>query len=215
MRKDLLRSSLAIVVFTLLLGLAYPLVMTGIAQVAFPGKADGSLIKTDNKVTGSTLLGQAWQRPVLDNAGKPAIDSDGNPVTEADPRYFQPRPSATGDSASVTYFGNHGPNQNSTRDLTHQHLAEYLALEKPYDAGLTAAQVPVDAATFSASGVDPAISKANAAIQAHRIAAVRHLPLARVQQLVSDNTDGRGLGVFGEPGVNTTTLNHALDQEAR
>jgi K+-transporting ATPase ATPase C chain len=215
MRKELIRSALAVIVFTLLLGLAYPLVMTGIAQVAFPGKANGSLIKVDGKVTGSTLLGQAWQKPVLDNAGRPTKDSDGNPVTEADPRYFQPRPSATGYSASVTFFGNHGPNQSSTRDLTHQNLEAYLALERPYDPGLTAAKVPVDAATFSASGVDPDISKANAAIQAHRIAAVRQLPLARVQQLVSDNTDGRGLGVFGEPGVNTTTLNHALDQEAR
>ena len=215
MRKDLLRSALAVVVLTVLLGLAYPLVMTGIAQVAFPGKADGSLIKTDGKVTGSTLLGQAWQRPVLDAGGKPKRDSDGNDVTEADPKYFQPRPSATGYSASVTFFGNHGPNQSSTMYLTRQNLQAYLALEKPYDQTLTAAQVPVDAATFSASGVDPDISKANAAIQAHRIAAVRHLPLARVRQLISDHTDGRGLGVFGEPGVNTTTLNHALDQEVR
>jgi ABC-type sugar transport system permease subunit len=73
----------------------------------------------------------------------------------------------------------------------------------------------VDAATFSASGVDPHISEANAAIQAHRIAAVRRLPLARVTELIADSTDGRGLGVFGEPGVNVTKLNLALDQEAR
>jgi K+-transporting ATPase ATPase C chain len=193
MRKDLLRSALAVVVLTVLLGLAYPLVMTGIAQVAFPGKADGSLITAGGKVTGSALLAQKW------------------PTRQ----YFQPRPSATDYSASVTYFGNHGPNQRSTRDLTRQNLQAYLARERRYDPGLTAAGVPVDAATFSASGVDPDISKANAAIQAHRIAAVRHLPLARVRQLVADHTDGRGLGVFGEPGVNTTTLNHALDQEAR
>jgi K+-transporting ATPase ATPase C chain len=215
MRKDLLRSASAVIVFTVLLGLVYPLVMTGIAQVAFPGKSDGSLIKSGGKVTGSTLLGQAWQKPVLNAAGKPKVDGDGNAVTEADPKYFQPRPSATGYSGSVTFFGNHGPNQNSTRDLTHQNIEAYLGLEKPYVPGLTAAQVPVDAATFSASGVDPDISKANAAIQAHRIAAVRKLPIDRVNQLISDNTDGRGLGVFGEPGVNTTTLNHALDQEAR
>jgi len=75
--------------------------------------------------------------------------------------------------------------------------------------------VPVDAATFSASGVDPHISKANAAIQAHRVAAMRHLPLSRVGRLISDTTDGRGLGIFGEPGVNVTKLNLALDQEAR
>jgi K+-transporting ATPase ATPase C chain len=215
MRKDLIRSALAVVAFTVLLGLAYPLVMTGIAQVAFPGRADGSLVKVGDKVVGSTLLGRAWQRPVLNRAGRPRVGADGKPVTEADPRYFQPRPSATGYSADVTFFANRGPNQASTRDLTRQHIAGYLALEEPYDPGLTAAQVPIDAATFSASGVDPDISKANAAIQAHRIAAVRHLALDRVLGLVADNTDGRGLGVFGEPGVNTTTLNLALDRQAR
>jgi K+-transporting ATPase ATPase C chain len=186
MRKDLIRSSLAVVVFTVLLGLAYPLVMTGVAQVAFPHKADGSLVGGR-----STLLGQAWK-------GK---------------QYFQPRPSATDYSASVTYFGNHGPNQRSTRDLTRQNIEAYIKREGPYAPGLTAARVPSDAATFSASGVDPDVSEANAAIQARRVAAVRHLPLARVQQLVKANTDGRGLGVFGEPGVNVTKLNLALDRE--
>jgi K+-transporting ATPase ATPase C chain len=215
MRKDLIRGSLVVVTLTVLLGLVYPLVMTAISQVAFPGKADGSLIRQHGQVVGSTLLGQAWQKPVLDAAGKPKIDAAGKAVTEPDPRYFQPRPSVTGYSASVTYFANRGPDQGSTRALTRQHLEAYLSLEKPYDPALTPPEVPVDAATFSASGVDPDISAANAAIQAHRIAAVRHLPLARVRQLIKQNTDGRGLGVFGEPGVNTTTLNHALDQEAR
>jgi K+-transporting ATPase ATPase C chain len=195
MRKDILRSALAVVAFTVLLGLAYPLVMTGIAQVAFPHNADGSLIKdADGKVIGSTLLA----RDVKDS-----------------PKYFHPRPSVTGYSASVTYFANRGPNQRATMVLTRQHLDAYLKAEGPYNPGLTKAEVPIDAATFSASGVDPHISKANAALQARRIAAVRHLPLARVTQLVKESTDGRGLGVFGEPGVNTTTLNLALDQEAR
>ena len=194
MRKDLTRSALAIVACTLLLGLAYPLVMTALAQVAFPGKADGSLIKVNNKVVGSTLL---------------ARDVHGSP------RYFHPRPSATGYSASVTFFANRGPNQRATRDLTRQHIEAYIKAEGPFTPGLTPARVPIDAATFSASGVDPHISTANAAIQARRVAAVRRLPLARVSQLVKDSTDGRGLGVFGEPGVNTTVLNLALDQEAR
>src|SRR3954451_7845027 len=193
MRNDLTRSALAIVVFTLLLGLAYPLVMTGVAQVAFPGKADGSLIQAGGKVTGSRLLA----RDVKDS-----------------PRYFHPRPSATDYSGSVTFFANRGPNQRSTRDLTRQHVDAYIKAEKPYTPGLTPARVPIDAATFSASGVDPDISKANAAIQAHRVAAVRHLPLAHVLRLVADNTDGRGLGVFGQAGVNTTTLNLALDRVA-
>ncbi len=195
MRKDLLRSALAIVGLTLALGLVYPLVMTGIAQVAFPSKADGSLIKdADGKVIGSTLLA----RDVKDS-----------------PRYFHPRPSATGYSATVTYFANRGPNQQATKILTRQHLDAYIKAEKPYNPNLTPARVPIDAATFSASGVDPHISKANAAIQARRVAAVRRIPLARVRQLIADSTDGRGLGVFGEPGVNTTVLNLALDQEAR
>jgi K+-transporting ATPase ATPase C chain len=195
MRKDLLRSALAIAGFTLVLGLAYPLVMTGIAQVAFPHKADGSLIKdADGTVIGSTLLA----RDVKDS-----------------PRYFHPRPSATGYSASVTYFANRGPNQRATKILTRQHLDAYIKAEKPYNPQLTPSRVPIDAATFSASGVDPHISKANAAIQARRVAAVRRLSVARVGSLIADSTDGRGLGVFGEPGVNTTTLNLALDQEAR
>jgi potassium-transporting ATPase KdpC subunit len=194
MRKDLLRGSLAVIVFTILLGLAYPLVMTGIAQVAFPGKADGSLIKDQGKVVGSTLL-----------AGPPRKGNG----------WFVARPSATDYSASVTYFGNHGPNQRATRDLTRQNLDAYIKREAPFTPGLKAAGVPPDAATFSASGVDPDISKANAAIQARRVAAVRHLPLARVAQLVKDHTDGRGLGVFGEPGVNVTTLNLALSKVTR
>lgn len=185
MRKDLIRGALAVLVFTVLLGLAYPLVMTGIAQVAFPHRADGSLVGHR-----STLLGQAWKGD----------------------RYFQPRPSATDYSASVTFFGNHGPNQRSTRDLTRQSLDAYIKREAPYTPSLTPAQVPPDAATFSASGVDPQISKANAAIQARRVAAVRRLPLARVGRLVEENTAGRALGIFGEPGVNVTTLNLALDQ---
>ena len=89
-----------------------------------------------------------------------------------------------------------------------------MALESRYDPGLTKAKVPVDAVTTSASGVDPHISKANADIQAHRIAAVRHLPLDRVDQLIADHTDGRFLGVIGEPGVNVLELNLALDKEA-
>jgi len=195
MRKDLLRSALAIAGFTLVLGLAYPLVMTGIAQVAFPHKADGSLIKNaDGKVIGSTLLA----RDVKDS-----------------PRYFHPRPSATGYSASVTYFANRGPNQRATKILTRQHLEAYIKAEKPYNPDLTPARVPIDAATFSASGVDPHISKTNAAIQARRVAAVGRLSPARVRALIAGSTDGRGLGVFGEPGVNTTVLNLALDQEAR
>jgi potassium-transporting ATPase KdpC subunit len=206
--KELLTAVTAILVLTVMLGVAYPLVMTGIAQVAFPSKADGSQVKVDGKVVGSRLIGKAF---VLDTGKK---DSDGNPITRPDPKYFQPRPSRTDYSATSTAFSNRGPNSAVGRFFFRDQLNAYLALEGRYDPGLTRAKVPVDAVTTSASGVDPHISKANAAIQAHRIAAVRRLPLARVDQLIADNTDGRFLGVIGEPGVNALELNLALDKEA-
>jgi K+-transporting ATPase ATPase C chain len=131
---------------------------------------------------------------------------------KADPAYFRPRPSATGYSATDTFFSNRGPNAASARRFYRDALAAYLALEGPYDRGLTKAGVPVDAVTTSASGVDPHISVADAAIQARRVAAVRRLPLARVRRLVAHDTDGRFLGVIGEPGVNVPELNLALDR---
>jgi K+-transporting ATPase ATPase C chain len=193
MRRELISSAIAVLVLTIVLGVGYPLLTTGISQVVFPGKANGSQIKLNGKVVGSSLLAQDFKRAT---------------------KYFQPRPSATGWSASATFFANRGPNQKSTRDFYKQQLAAYLALERPFDPGLTALQVPVDAVTDSASGVDPHISPANARIQEHRIASVRRIPLARVQTLVSRYTDGRALGFFGEPGVNVTELNLALDREA-
>jgi potassium-transporting ATPase KdpC subunit len=208
-RRDLISSLLGIVVLTVVLGIAYPLVITGISQVAWPNKADGSQIKHNGKVVGSKLLGQ----PFLIDTGKK--DSDGNAITKPDPKYFQPRPSQDSYNPAGTFFSNRGPNQASAKFFYQDQLSSYLALEQPYDQGLTAHQVPIDAVTTSASGVDPHISKANAAIQAHRVAAVRHLPTAKVDQLIKDNTDGRFLGVLGEPGVNVTTLNLALDATTR
>jgi K+-transporting ATPase ATPase C chain len=215
MKKNLITSALAVIVFTVLLGLAYPLAITGISQVAFPNRADGSPITVDGKVVGSKLLAQAYQQPVLDAAGKPKKDADGKPVTEPNPRYFQPRPSQTGYNANGTFFSNRGPNQAGAKLFYRDQLKAYLALESPYTPGLRNADVPADAVTTSASGVDPQISKANARIQSNRIAAVRKLPLARVQSLIAANTDGRSLGLLGEPGVNVTELNLALDREAR
>jgi len=214
MRRDLVTSILAVVVFTVLLGLVYPFAVWGIGQVAFPGKADGSQVHVAGKLVGSSLLGQDFSRPVLDKNGKPKQDSDGNPVTEPDPKWFQERPSADSYNPAGTFFANRGPNQASAEAFYKEGLAAYVALEHPYDPGLTSAQVPVDAVTASASGVDPHISKANALIQAHRIAAVRHLPLARVNQLIARHTDGRFAGLLGEPGVNVLELNLALDKEA-
>jgi potassium-transporting ATPase KdpC subunit len=203
--KELTTAVLAIVVLTLILGLAYPLVMTGISQVAFPGKAEGSQVKVDGKVVGSRLVAKAF---VIDTGKK---DADGNAITRPDPKYFQPRPSQSDYSATATFFSNRGPNSSAARFFYRDQLDAYLALERPYDPSLTKAKVPVDAVTTSASGVDPHISKANARIQAHRIAAVRHLSLARVDALIAQHTDGRFLGVIGEPGVNVLELNLALD----
>ena len=195
MRKDLLSSLIAVVALTVIFGLAYPLAITGVSQVVFPGRADGSQVKRDGKVVGSRLIAQDFK---------------------GDPRYFQERPStATHYNAAATAFTNLGPNSKAARDTFKASLAGYLALERPYATGLTAQRVPVDAVTSSASGVDPDISAANAAIQAHRIAAVRRLPPATVQRLISANTDGRFLGVLGEPGVNVLALNLALDQATR
>lgn len=214
MKRDLISSAIAIVVLTVLLGLAYPLLFTGVAQVVSPGNANGSKIHQEGRVIGSKLIGQDFRKPVLDKKGKPEMDSKGKPVLTADPRWFQSRPSATNYSADVTAFGNLGPNNATARDATKSNVDSYLKLEGPYNPGLTAAKVPVDAVTQSASGVDPQISQANARIQANRIAAVRHLPRQRVQELIDQHTDGRALGVFGEPAVNVLELNLAINREA-
>lgn len=215
MRRDITTSVRAVIVLTILLGLLYPLAVWGIGQVAFPGRANGSKIHSaDGKLIGSRLLGQDFSRPVLDAKGKPKQDADGNAITEPDPKYFQGRPSATGNSPAATYFANRGPNAKSATIFYQETLAGYVALEGPYTPGLDAAGVPVDAATDSGSGVDPHISEANARIQANRVAKVRNLPVDRVRQLIDDHTDGRFLGLLGEPGVNVLELNLALDKEA-
>lgn len=213
MRRDIVGSVVAIVVLTIGFGLVYPLVMTGVAQVTFHDQANGSQVKRNGTVVGSSLIGQDFRRPVLDRNGNPKLDTDGDPVLEADPVWFQSRPSQSGYSANVTFFSNLGPNQKDLADQVKANLEVYLALEGPYSPGLTAAGVPVDAITDSASGVDPHISAANARIQANRIAAVRKAPLDRVLALVRQQTDGRALGVLGEPGVNVLELNLALDKE--
>ncbi|HSS32238.1 MAG TPA: potassium-transporting ATPase subunit KdpC [Solirubrobacterales bacterium] len=193
MRKDLITATIAIVLLTLTLGVVYPLVTTGVSQVLFPNASNGSKIELDGKVVGSKLIGQDFR---------------------GEPRYFQSRPSATEYSANVTFFNNLGPNDKELSEFFEEELETYLARERRYDPGLAVADVPVDAVTTSASGVDPHISMANARIQAHRVAAVRKLPLQRVLDLVGEYTDGRFLGLFGEPGVNVLQLNLALDRES-
>jgi potassium-transporting ATPase KdpC subunit len=212
-RKDIVRSLVAIALLTAGFGLAYPLVMTGVAQVAFPDQANGSQVERDGEVVGSRLIGQDFRRPALDDGGRPKLDEEGEPVLEADPNWFQSRPSQSDYSANITFFNNLGPNQQDLADQVKANLDAYLALERPYSPGLTAAGVPVDAVTASASGVDPHISVANARLQANRIAAVRRAPRDRVLTLIRQHIDGRALGLLGEPGVNVLQLNLALDKE--
>lgn len=214
MKRDLTTSVIALLAFTVLLGLAYPLATTGLAQVLFGDEADGSRVSSDGKVVGSRLIGQDFQRPLLDRDGKPKVDADGNAVLAPDRRYFQSRPSVTGYNPAGTYFNNLGPNNRELRDMFADNLATYIALERPYSPGLRRRDVPADAVTTSASGVDPHISERNARIQARRVARVRRLSLARVLELVDEHTDGRSLGVFGESGVSVLELNLALDAEA-
>jgi K+-transporting ATPase ATPase C chain len=214
MRPAAITSILAVVTFTLLFGLAYPLALTGISQAVFPGMADGSKITVNGRLVGSSLIGQSFSRPVIGRNGKPRLDEEGEEVLVPDKRYFQPRPSQSGYAANSTFFSNHGPNSVEEREAVRDNLKAYLRLEKPFDRSLTREDVPVDAITMSGSGVDPEISEANAQIQAHRIAAVRRLPISRVEELISAHTNGRFLGIFGEPGVNVLQLNLALDYEA-
>jgi K+-transporting ATPase ATPase C chain len=190
--RNLVSSLIAIVAITAFFGLAYPALMTGFAQVAFKHQADGSLIKVNGTVVGSKLAAQAFTSP----------------------RYFHERPSATSPAynAGGTTFANLGPTNPALAKNVKAAAEAILKLEDPYNPGLTVHDIPVDAVTTSASGIDPDISPAYAALQSRRIAAVRHLPLATVQRLVTENTNGRSWGFFGEPGVNVLTLNVALDK---
>lgn len=194
MRNSLVTSVLAVLLLTIVLGIGYPLAVTAVSQVVFPGRADGSLIRSeDGDVIGSRLLAQRFRGP----------------------EWFKPRPSQTGYDPAGTFFSNAGPNQKRTKAFYDEQIASYLAREGPDNPGLSKGDIPIDAVTTSASGVDPHISNENAEIQARRVARVRGLPLHRLHQLVGDHTDGRFLGVVGEVGVNVTELNLALDAETR
>jgi K+-transporting ATPase ATPase C chain len=209
-KRQLIPAVVSMVVLTLALGIVYPLLITGIGQLAFPGNSNGQQVHLDGKLIGSKEIGQQFTDLVYKH-GKVEM-SDGEPVTTPDPRYFQTRPSGTvpADNAAATEFANLGPNDLATKQAIQANAKTYLALNAKYDPGLTIAKIPVDAVDTSASGIDPDISQANAWIQAHRIAAVRHLSLATVMSEISKYTGGRGLGFSGEPSVNVLELNLAL-----
>jgi K+-transporting ATPase ATPase C chain len=188
-----------LLVFTVICGIAYPVVMWGVAQAAFKSQADGSLVTYNGQVVGSSLLCQEF------------VNAKGQPLAQ----YFQPRPSAATSGAATDYgcdpgysaAANLGPD-NPTLVTDVKELQEQIAA---FDH-VKISQIPPDAVTSSGSGLDPDISPANAAIQVDRVAAARHLPVSEVQSLVSQNTKGRDIGFLGEPAVDVLTLNIALDK---
>ena len=190
----------ALLVFTVLCGIIYPVVMVGVAQVAFKNQADGSLVTYNGKVVGSSLLCQEF------------VDAKGNPL----PQYFQPRPSTASNPNSKTDYGcdanysgaaNLGPNSPVLLKTVRQLQQQIAAFDH-----VQVSQIPPDAVTSSGSGLDPDISPAYAAIQVNRVAAARQLPVSEVQSLVSKYTQGRNIGFLGEPRVNVLNLNIALDE---
>ena len=196
-----------LLLLTVILGLAYPLAMTGFAQVAFGNNANGSLVTRGGKTVGSSLIGQSFTVPVLNN-GQPTKDASGNPVVAADPKYFQSRPSAAGQGYDPTASGasNLGPENKTLIGDINSRRAAAANLD-----GVNPAQVPPDALLASGSGLDPQISPAYALEQVARVARVRGLSVAQVRAMVTANTQGRTLGFLGEPRVNVLNLNLALD----
>ena len=182
-----LQSIRMLVVMTLITGVAYPLAVTGIAQVAFPRQANGSLIRKDGKIVGSELIGQAF----------------------SDPKHFWSRPSATSPTpynGASSSGSNRGPTNPALEDAVE---ARVKAMR---DAGSDPSQpVPVDLVTASASGLDPDISPAAARYQIARIAKARAIPEQRLEELVHEHTQGRSFGLLGEPRVNVLELNLAVD----
>ena len=183
MRRQLVPAVVVFLAITVLTGVVYPLVVTGVSQVAFPGRADGFLVERDGTTVGSRLVGQAFTAP----------------------RYFHPRPSAAGDGydASSSSASNLGPSNEELLEEVADRRAAYR------QANQTTA--PIDALTASGSGLDPHISPENARRQALRVARARGVAVERVLELVDEHTDERSLGFLGEPGVNVLELNLALD----
>jgi potassium-transporting ATPase KdpC subunit len=192
MMSTVLRALRATVVLAVMTGLGYPLVMTAIAKVAFQAKAQGSLVTSDGRVVGSSLIGQQWTGS----------------------EWFYGRPSAISESydASTSSGSNLGPTSKALADAISQRVAAITQLDGPYLPGLQPSQIPVDLLTASASGLDPDISPAAAQFQAPRVAAARHLPLEQVLAMIDTHTESRSLGFLGGPRVNVLELNLAIEQ---
>ena len=185
--------------FTVICGIAYPVLMWGVAQAAFKNQADGSPVTYNGQVVGSSLLCQEF------------VNAKGQPLAQ----YFQPRPSSATSGAATDYgcdpgysaAANLGPNNPTLVTDVKQLQAQIAAFDH-----VPVSAIPPDAVTSSGSGLDPDISPQNAAIQIDRVAAARHLPVSEVQSLVSKFTQGRNIGILGEPRVDVLTLNIALDE---
>jgi potassium-transporting ATPase KdpC subunit len=197
--RQLIAAFRGLLIFTVICGIAYPLVIFGIGQVAFNKQANGSTVSFHGKVVGSSLLCQEF------------VDAKGNPL----PQYFQPRPSAATSGASNDYgcdplyssATNLGPDNPKLVTLIKQRQAQISAFDH-----VPVSAIPADAVTASGSGLDPDISPQNAAIQVDRVAAARHISPAQVRALVQKYSSGRKLGFIGEPVVNVLLLNIALDK---
>src|SRR6516165_6849696 len=190
-----------LLVFTAIVGVAYPVVMLGVAQGAFHDKANGSLVSYHGRTVGSSLLCQEF------------VDAKGNPL----PQYFQPRPSSAVDATVKTDYGcnplfsaasNLGPNNPALVQMIKQRQQQIAKLDH-----VKISQIPPDAVTASGSGLDPAISPQNAYMQVDRVAAARHASPADIRALVASHIQGRTLGFLGQPRVDVFALNIALDQK--
>jgi potassium-transporting ATPase KdpC subunit len=190
--RTALRALIATLLLAAITGLAYPLVMTAIGQVAFAHDANGSLVDVNGQPVGSALIGQRWTGP----------------------QWFYGRPSAVQDDAATSSGTNLGPRSQQLANDIAARAAAVLKVESPYTPGLSVADIPVDLVTTSGSGLDPDISVAAARFQAPRIASVRGLPLDQVLRLIDAHTASKTLGFLGEPRVNVLELNVALQEVA-
>ncbi|WBP88339.1 K(+)-transporting ATPase subunit C [Kitasatospora cathayae] len=190
-----------LLVLTVILGVAYPLLITGISQAVFSDKANGSIVKSDGKEVGSSLLGQNYDLPK-----KNPDDPKEEPVP--DPKWFQPRPSANNHAGDNSGASNLGPNSDDLLKAVNDRRAAVAAFD-----GVDPASVPADALTASGSGLDPHISVAYAKEQVNRVAKERKLPVETVAKLVDRYTEGRSLGFLGQEGVNVVLLNKAISEQ--
>ena len=199
MRRQLYPAFAMVVLMTVITGLLYTFAFTGVAQVVAKDEANGSLVQVDGRDVGARVIGQAW------------VTEGGDAL----PEYFQSRPSAAtngtdnGYDPTLSLGSNYGPSNPDFLQQVERRVAAYRKLNGLSDD----AEVPVDAVTASASGLDPHISVANARLQANRVADERDLAIERVNELVDDHTEGRTLGILGEKRVNVLQLNLALDRE--